>query len=150
MRPARLILVSALALACSGGSGSGRPDGGNPGGSDGGVTDGGPGAGGLPPGATATVPVTVPASMRGAPFDVQRSLTVPQGFSIAVYARVPGARFMAVTPEGWLLASNPGAGKVFIVRPGTGGADPVVSDWVSGLTRPHDLVFHAIAGTVWL
>ncbi|MGZ3461437.1 MAG: PQQ-dependent sugar dehydrogenase, partial [Archangium sp.] len=80
--------------------------------------------------------------MRAAPFDVPRALTVPQGFSIAVLARVPGARFMAVTPEGNLLVSNPGAGTVSLVRPGAGGADAVVSDWVTGLRKPHDLVFH--------
>ena len=88
--------------------------------------------------------------MRSAPFDVSRSLTVPAGFAIAVYARVPGARFIAVTPEGNLLVSNPGAGKVSLVRPGTGGADPVVSDWVTGLRMPHDLVFHTLGGAPWL
>src|SRR5512144_2261604 len=102
MRPSWWLTgVAVLALACSGGSGGGASDGGGPGGGG-----GGPGSG--PPGATSTVTVTVPASMRGSPFDVQRSLTVPQGFSVAVYARVPGARFMAVTPEGSLLVSNPG------------------------------------------
>ena len=67
-----------------------------------------------------------------------------------MYARVPGARFIAVTPEGNLLVSNPGAGKVSLVRAGTAGGDPVVSDWVTGLRKPHDLVFHAIGGTLWL
>ena len=104
----------------------------------------------MPPGATTSVAVNVPASMQGAPFDVPRSLTVPQGFSISVYARVAGARFIAVTPEGWLLVSNPGGGKVSLVRPGSGGADPIVSAWVTGLRLPHDLVFHAIGGTNWL
>ena len=145
MRPAWLTLLTVVALACSGGSGGGRGDGGNPGGPDGGT-----GSGQLPPGATATVSVNVPASMRGAPFDVQRSLTVPDGFSISVHARVPGARFMALTPEGNLLVSNPGAGKVSLVRQGTGGGDPVVSDWVTGLRKPHDLVFHRIGDTLWL
>jgi len=97
-----------------------------------------------------TVAVSVPPSMRSSPFDVSRSLTVPDGFAIAVYARVPGARFIAVTPEGNLLVSNPGAGKVSLVRAGTGGADPVVSDWATGLRKPHDLVFHTIGGTLWL
>jgi glucose/arabinose dehydrogenase len=104
----------------------------------------------MPPAATSTVTVSVPASMQGFPFNVSRSLTVPQGFAIAVYARVPGARFITVSPEGYLLVSNPGAGKVSLVRPGTGGADPQVSDWVTGLRKPHDLVFHTIAGTLWL
>jgi len=143
MRPASLSLLGVLAVACSGGSGGGSPDGGGPG-------QGGNGSGQQPPGATATVQVVVPASMRGAPFDVPRSLTVPEGFSIAVYARVPGARFIAVTPEGNLLVSNPGAGKVSLVRQGGSGGDPVVSDWVTGLRKPHDLVFHTVAGTLFL
>jgi len=88
--------------------------------------------------------------MRSSPFDVPRSLTVPDGFSISVFARVPGARFLAVTPEGNLLVSNPGAGKISLVRPGAGGGDPTVSDWVSGLRKPHDLVFHSVGGTLWL
>ena len=114
MRPAWLSVLTvlpALVVACHGGSGGGSPDGGgNLGGPDGGQTDGGTGSGQLPPGASASVAVSVPASMRSAPFDVPRSLTVPDGFAVAVYARVPGARFIAVTPEGNLLVSYPGAG----------------------------------------
>src|SRR5262249_6662571 len=133
-------------VACGSGTGGGSTDGGGtPAGPGGGTGSGQP-----PPGATSTVAVSVPASMRGAPFDVARSLTVPEGFAIAVYARVPGARFIAVTPEGNLLVSNPGAGKVSLVRAGTGGGDPVVSDWATGLRKPHDLVFHTIAGALWL
>src|ERR1700752_47315 len=39
--------------------------------------------------------VQVPASMLWAPFDVDRSLMIPAGFSASVYARIGGARFMA-------------------------------------------------------
>src|SRR6266480_2973559 len=39
--------------------------------------------------------VHVPASMRSDPFTTERTLNIPAGMSIAVYARVPGARFMA-------------------------------------------------------
>jgi len=165
MRVLRLTLLLSAVVACDSGSGGGRTASPDAGAADGGLadagtldagtpadggTDGGTGGGQLPPAASTTVPVSVPASMRAPPFDVPRSLLVPAGFSIAVYARVPGARFMTFTPEGNLLVSNPGAGKVSLVRPGSGGADPVVSDWVTGLTRPHDLVFHAIGGTLWL
>lgn len=145
MRPLWLALLAALAVACGGGSGGGGPDAGS------GVLDGGsPDGGQLPPAASTSVQVTVPASMRAPPFDVPRALTVPQGLSVSVYARVPGARFMAITPEGNLLVSNPGEGKVSLVRPGSGGGDPVVSDWVTGLRKPHDLVFHRIGSTLWL
>ncbi len=144
MRASGWTLLAALAVACDGGGPVGA----------GATQDGGPGAdaggGQVPPGASTSVPVSVPGSMRAAPFDVPRALTVPQGFSIAVLARVPGARFIAVTPEGNLLVSNPGAGTVSLVRPGAGGADAVVSDWVTGLRKPHDLVFHTIGSTVWL
>jgi glucose/arabinose dehydrogenase len=98
--------------------------------------------------ASVTAPVAVPASMRTAPFDVARSLVVPPGFSIGVYARVPGARFMALTPDGRLLVSNPGAGTVALVQPTAG--DPVVTTFITGLKNPHDLVFHTIGTTTYL
>ncbi|HZJ54134.1 MAG TPA: sugar dehydrogenase [Myxococcaceae bacterium] len=124
----------------------GAEDGGVP---DTGAPDGGASIGPIPP-ASVDVPVRVPASMRGPPFDVPRTLRVPPGFSISVHARIPGARFMAVTPEGALLVSYPYPGTVYLVRPGVGGSDPVVSPWVTGLKNPHDLVFHRIGSTQWL
>jgi glucose/arabinose dehydrogenase len=78
-----------------------------------------------PPGASVNVQVQVPASMTAAPFNVTRTLTVPPNFTIAVYARVPGARFLAVTPDGNLLVSHPGGGRVRLVRPNAGG-DPLI------------------------
>lgn len=102
------------------------------------------------PGATVEVPVTVPASMRAAPFDVPRTLTVPPGFGVAVWARVPGARFLAVAPNGDVLVSNPGAGKVLLVRADANGGDPRVSDWATGLYRPHDIVFHTLGGRTYV
>ena len=87
--------------------------------------------------------------MRGSPLDVARQLTIPAGFTIAVYARIAGARFMAITPDGNLLVSNPGAGTISLVRPNSAG-DPLVSTFVSGLTNPHDIVFHTIGGITYL
>jgi glucose/arabinose dehydrogenase len=103
-----------------------------------------------PPGASVTVQVVVPTSMRSPPFDVDRFLTIPPNFAIAVFARIGGARFMAVAPNGDVLVSNPGAGTVYIARPGTGGADPAVSTWASGLYNPHDIVFHTIGPTTYV
>src|SRR5678816_912000 len=62
----------------------GAEDGGVP---DAGAPDGGASIGPIPP-ASVDVPVRVPASMRGPPFDVPRTLRVPPGFSISVHARI--------------------------------------------------------------
>ncbi len=93
--------------------------------------------------------VEIPSGMRSTPFDVERQLRIPANFSIAVYARVPNARFMAVAPNGDLLVSQPSRGKVLLVRP-NGGGSPIVSEFVAGLRLPHDIVFHTIGGTTYL
>jgi len=103
-----------------------------------------------PPAASVTMKVTVPASMRTSPFNVDRFLTVPPNFAISVFARVSGARFMTVAPNGDVFVSNPGAGAVYLVRPGTGGADPTKFTWASGLYKPHDIVFATVAGTTYV
>jgi glucose/arabinose dehydrogenase len=96
-------------------------------------------------GASSSVVVSVPQTMRSAPFNVERRLTVPPGFQIAVHARVARARFMTLTPENALLVSVPSEGKVKLVS--TSGA---VTDLLSGLLSPHDLVFHTLTGTTYL
>jgi hypothetical protein len=59
------------------------------------------------------VKVAVPASFRSSPFDRDRYLQVPRGFQIRVVSRIPAARFLASTPEGGLLASQPSRGKIW-------------------------------------
>ena len=87
--------------------------------------------------------------MRAAPFNVNRYLTVPPDFTISVFARLSGARFLATAPNGDLLVSQPGAGKVLLLRQaGTG--DPAVFTFVSGLRRPHDIVFHTVGSTSYV
>ncbi len=102
-----------------------------------------------PPGASVQVAVQVPASMRSSPFDVQRYLTVPPNFAVAVFSRVANARFLAVAPNGDVFVSVPSAGRVYLLRPRTG-ADPLLYTYASGLRKPHDLVFHTIGGTTYL
>ena len=87
--------------------------------------------------------------MRTPPFNVERHLNVPPSFSISVYARISGARFMAVAPSGDLLVSQPGTGKVLLVRP-TGNDDPLIYEFATGLRRPHDIVFHTIGPTTYV
>ncbi len=100
-------------------------------------------------GASVSVKVHVPQSMRTGPFTQDRSLNIPSKFAIAVYARIPGARFMALTPDSNLLVSVPGEGKIVLVQSVQGG-DPRVSDFVTGLRKPHDIVFHTIGNITYM
>jgi glucose/arabinose dehydrogenase len=102
-----------------------------------------------PPGASVPVTVQVPAGMRTPPFNVTRTLTVPPNFAISVFARVAGARFLAVAPNGDLFVSRPSAGRIMVLRPGSG-STPQTFTYASGLNAPHDLVFHTIGGTTYL
>jgi glucose/arabinose dehydrogenase len=102
----------------------------------------------VPPAASVIVTVTVPSTMRTSPFNVTRQLTVPPNWSAAVYARIPGARFMAMAPNGHLLVSQPSQGKISIIRPS--GTSVLISTFASGLAKPHDMVFHKIGSTTYL
>jgi len=104
---------------------------------------------GNPPPASVQTKVKVPSTMTSAPFNTNRYLKVPPNFSASVYARIKKARFMAVAPNGDLLVSQPSTGKVLIVRP-NGSKDPIISDFVTGLRRPHDIVFHKIDNTTYV
>lgn len=104
---------------------------------------------GIPPAASVETKVKVPSTMTSWPFDVNRYLKVPPNFSISVYARIEQARFIAVAPNGDLLVSQPAKGKVLIVR-SNGSKDPIISDFVTGLRKPHDIVFHKIDNTTYV
>ncbi|MEH2108278.1 PQQ-dependent sugar dehydrogenase [Nostoc sp.] len=104
---------------------------------------------GQPPAASVETKLKVPNTMSSWPFDTNRSLKVPPNFSISVYARIKQARFMAVAPNGDLLVSQPSTGKVLLVR-SNGSKDPIISDFVTGLRKPHDIVFHKIDKTTYI
>jgi glucose/arabinose dehydrogenase len=74
------------------------------------------------------------------------SVNLPAGWSAAVYARVPKARFLLALPDGAVLVSRPDAGRVERVPPG-GGAP---ATFLSGLDRPHDLVLTTVGGRQWI
>jgi len=95
------------------------------------------------------VRVSVPESLLQPPFDRFRALNVPTGWTVSVYARIPGARFMASTPDGRLLVSQPSRGAVLLVVPGAAGAARV-SEFATGLRQPHDMVFATLSGRTWL
>jgi uncharacterized protein (TIGR03437 family) len=96
------------------------------------------------------VKLEVPQSMRTGVFAEDRYLNVPQGFKASVFALVPGARFLAVAPNGDVLVSNPGTGRITLVRPSASGGTPTMTTWASGLRRPHGIVFHQIGDTMYV
>ncbi|MBI1723929.1 MAG: hypothetical protein HYR48_08485, partial [Gemmatimonadetes bacterium] len=72
-----------------------------------------------------------------------RTLQVPQGFTVEVYAEgLGGARFFALGPDGVPYLSVPGGGRVVELPDANrdGRADAVVTV-VEGLNRPHGLAF---------
>jgi glucose/arabinose dehydrogenase len=90
------------------------------------------------------VPITVPAGLGAPPFDKPRQLQLPAGWTASVHARVDKARFMAPTPSGEILVSQPSTGKVLLVRAGA------VTEFIGGLRMPHDIVFADVSGRTWV
>jgi glucose/arabinose dehydrogenase len=84
-----------------------------------------------------------------APFDQPRSLTVPPGFGIRLWARIAKARFMARAPNGDILVSVPDEDKVVLLRERANNV-PEQFDFATGLRKPHDMAFHTIGNTTWL
>jgi glucose/arabinose dehydrogenase len=89
------------------------------------------------------VTLTVPDGMGTSPLGTSRQVSVPSGWTMSVFARVPSARLAAWAPDGTLLVSVPENGSVVRLTPdGRGTAD--VSVLLDGLNQPHGLAF---AGT---
>jgi uncharacterized protein (TIGR03437 family) len=103
-----------------------------------------------PPGATVRTKLLVPGALRVAPFDSDRYATVPPGFEMSLWARLPGARFIAVAANGDVFVSQPSAGRVMIFRPDPGGGVPASFVYASGLRNPHGLTFDQQNGSTWL
>lgn len=105
----------------------------------------------MPQAAAASVRSTleVPAALATSPFDKERSLVIPPGFGIRVWARVPKARFMALAPNGDVLVSIPSEGRIVLLREGAGSTAEQF-DFATGLSKPHDMVFHTINNVPYL
>jgi glucose/arabinose dehydrogenase len=87
----------------------------------------------------ADVTLAVPAGLAKAPFDKPRQVRAPTGWTVQLWARVPGARLAAWTPDGRLLVSRPKTGDVVALTPGSG--PPAQTTLVAGLDQPHGLAF---------
>lgn len=71
------------------------------------------------------------------------SLTVPSGLRATKFATVPGARMMAVGPDGALYVSQTDAGRVVrVVDANNDGVAESQSNLLSGLDKPHGLAWN--------
>lgn len=71
-----------------------------------------------------------------------KDITLPPGFEISIYADVPNARSMALSPNGTLFVGSLGAGKVYAVpnRAGTNEVRKAVTI-AEGLNMPNGVAF---------
>src|SRR6185312_4666719 len=91
------------------------------------------------------VTLVVPPGLGGGPFATPRKVFVPTGWTARVWARVPGARMEAWTPEGDLLVSEPASGRIVELKPGTKQAAST-STLLSGLDSPQGMAFARLSG----
>ena len=91
----------------------------------------------------------IPEPLAEGPFETDKSLNVPPGFGIRLWARVENARFMALAPNGDVLVSVPSSGQVLLLRERANDL-PQRFEFASGLQAPHDMVFHQIDGVTYL
>lgn len=85
----------------------------------------------------------VPSKFRKGPFSENRSLSLPKGFKVSVFAAgLKGPRFAAVGPDGVIYVSLPREGKIIALpdKDADGVADSVAV-FAEGLERPHGLAF---------
>jgi glucose/arabinose dehydrogenase len=139
-RPARLLAATALAVALTAAAACASLTGSS-----------GAGAAAAPPApvpaaaapeSTALATTTVQAGADAtAPFDRPREVSAPAGWTVSLWARLPGARLAAWTPDGQLLVSRPKFGDVIALTPGHGTTAPRQRTLVDGLTQPHGLAF---------
>ena len=87
----------------------------------------------------------MPAGEGGGALSAPHTLTMPAGWTARVWARVPDARMEAWTPEGNLLVSEPGEGRIAELRPDTSGG-ATMTILLSGLTSPQGMAFARLGG----
>ncbi len=69
-------------------------------------------------------------------------MTLPEGFSISLYARAPGARTLAVGRAGTVFVGTSGENRIYVLAPGHGRAASVESfPPQMGFDLPHGLCF---------
>jgi glucose/arabinose dehydrogenase len=101
----------------------------------------------VPAAGAVVVPELVATTVRAldgtgsAPFDQDRKVQAPPGWTVTVWARMDKPRLLAWTPDRQLLVSRPKYGDVLALTPGADGAAPTQRTLLSGLNQPHGLDF---------
>jgi glucose/arabinose dehydrogenase len=110
----------------------------------------GPAPTALPPSKGAKqVQLQVPDSLRQGTFGQNRTLTVPNGFTVSVYAKLQDkVRMLDYSPDNVLFASEQSGGRIVRVLDRNGIGERSV--FAQGLNTPHGLAFHQIGNTVYL
>jgi glucose/arabinose dehydrogenase len=71
-----------------------------------------------------------------------KNIRLPTGFEISVYATLPNARSMTLSPKGTLFVGSLKEGKIYAVPAQTGGAAPKKAATVAqGLNMPNGVAF---------
>jgi glucose/arabinose dehydrogenase len=89
-------------------------------------------------------PVAVPLTVAEGtnPGDAEgQSLNLPAGWTVEIWANIPGARLAAFDPNGSLLVSNGGGGTVTRLTPTEHGQAPTSEVILDGLSNPQGLAF---------
>jgi glucose/arabinose dehydrogenase len=95
----------------------------------------------------ARVALSVPAANRQGAFQRPETMTLPRGWKAEVWALVGGARLETWTPEGDLLVSVPGAGKLVELIPAADRSRPPAQRTViSGMENPQGMAFDHVGG----
>jgi glucose/arabinose dehydrogenase len=97
------------------------------------------------PAGPSRVTLVVPPGLGGGAFATPRQVIVPTGWTARVWARVPGARMEAWTPQGDLLVSEPASGRIVELKPGARQA-AITSTLLSGLNTPQGMAFARFSG----
>ncbi len=86
----------------------------------------------------------VPDKFKNAPFNVERSIKLPPGFKISVFAAgMTDPRFMAVAPNGDIFISERYQGKIrVLVDRHKTGTTQQIETFAEGLLYPHGIAFY--------
>lgn len=95
------------------------------------------------------VRLEVPPALASDDLAQAHTLQVPEGFGVRVIARVRGARFLALTPDGRLLVSQPSSGRLSLLTPDANGIARQ-DTFASGLKSPQGMAFHREGPRTWL